>query len=355
MRLYAGSSKQFIQDTVRNQISGKLKHAFFREYRYDPSPGEIRSWQNSLRAMSQVVEQSDLLDHGVLLEYQLPLSSRRLDCLLCGRNNIEKPNAVIVELKQWDQCEPAEGENEVLTWLGGSEREVLHPSVQVGRYRMYLEDTHPAFYNPPEPIDLNSCAYLHNHHYKKKDPLFAEKFSEQLKENPLFTADDFDDLKGFLQANLIAGGGLSLLKKIEENKFRPSKKLMNHVSDVIRGKDEYILIDEQLIVYDKVFSSIKKGFHNKNKTILIVNGGPGTGKSVIALNLMADLLRQRYNAHYATGSRAFTETLRKIVGARGAVQFKYFNSYSDADSNAVDVLLCDESHRIFQTGINCVP
>ena len=50
-----------------------------------------------------------LLDHGVLLEYQLPLSSRRLDCLLCGRNNQEEPNAVVVELKQWDNCEHADG------------------------------------------------------------------------------------------------------------------------------------------------------------------------------------------------------------------------------------------------------
>jgi len=346
MRLYAGSSEQFIQDTARNQISEKLKRAFFSEYRYDPSPGEVRSWQNSLRAMSQVVEHSELLDHGVLLEYQLPLSSRRLDCILCGRDEQEMPNAVVVELKQWEACEPADGKNEVLTWLGNSQREVLHPSVQVGRYRMYLEDTHPAFYSPPNPIGLSSCAYLHNHHYSKEDPLFSDKFSVQLKEAPLFTADDFDEIRSFLRHRLLAGDGLSFLNTIEENKYRPSKKLMEHVSNVISGKAEYILLDEQLVVYDKVFACVKKGFHQNKKTILIVNGGPGTGKSVIALNLMADLLSSGYNAHYATGSRAFTETLRKIIGARGSVQFKSFNSYGNAESNAVDVLICDESHRI---------
>jgi len=346
MRLYGGTSKQFIQDSVRGQISEKLKRAFFRHFRYEPPNSEVRSWQNSLRAMSQVFEHSGLLDHGVLLEYQLPLSSRRLDCIICGKDKNRAPNAVIVELKQWEKCVDADGKNEVRTWLGGTEREVLHPSVQVGQYKMYLEDTHPAFYSPPNPISLNSCVYLHNHHPKKNDVLFSDKFSDILKQNPLYTADDFDEIRSFLKKRLIAGDGLSLLKSIEENKFRPSKKLMEHVSGVIKGKAEYILLDDQLVVYDKVFACIKKGFHRNKKTVLIVNGGPGTGKSVIALNLMADLLRDGYNAHYATGSRAFTETLRKVIGTRGAVQFKYFNSYGPAENESVDVLICDESHRI---------
>lgn len=346
MRLYSGSSQQFIQDSVRGQISEKLKNAFFSQYRYNPSVNEVRSWQNSLRAMSQVVEHSALLDHGVLLEYQLPLSSKRLDCIICGKDENKIPNAVIVELKQWEHCEDAVGKNEVVTWVGGANREVLHPSVQVGQYRMYLEDTHPSFYSPPVPISLSSCVYLHNHHPQKGDVLFSDKFSEVLTSNPLYTADDFDEIKGFLRNRLKAGEGLPLLSTIEENRFRPSKKLMEHVSGVIKGNAEYILLDEQLVVYDKVFACVKKGFHHNKKTVLIVNGGPGTGKSVIALNLMADLLNGGYNAHYATGSRAFTETLRKIIGTRGSVQFKYFNSYGIAEPDSVDVLICDESHRI---------
>jgi hypothetical protein len=98
-----------------------------------------------------------------------------------------------------------------------------------------------------------------------------------------------------------------------------------------------------------VLAAAKKGFHDRRKTALIVKGGPGTGKSVIAINLMADLLRMGFNAHYATGSRAFTETLRKIIGQRGSAQFKYFNSYSESPPNEVDVLIMDESHRIRET------
>ena len=148
------------------------------------------------------------------------------------------------------------------------------------------------------------------------------------------------------------GEGINVLKRIEESKYRPSKKLMDHVGNVIRGKSEYVLLDEQQIVYDKVFYSAKEGFHDKQKTVIVIKGGPGTGKSVIAINLMADLLLKEYNAQYATGSRAFTETLRKIIGSRGASQFKYFNSYTEAENNAIDVLIADEAHRLRKNSFN---
>jgi uncharacterized protein len=222
----------------------------------------------------------------------------------------------------------------------------MHPSIQVGQYQRYLEDTHPVFYSPPHPISLSSCVYLHNHHSKKNDILFSYKFSEATKFNPLFSADDVDGIKRFLTRRLINGEGNSLLKSIEETRFRPSKKLMDHVYNVIKRKKEYILLNEQLFVYDGLFTCVKKGFHHKKKTIFIVNGGPETGKSVVALNLMSDLLREGINAQYATGSKAFREKLRKVIGTRGGVLFKDFNSYQHAEYNSIDVLICDESHRI---------
>jgi DUF2075 family protein len=214
---------------------------------------------------------------------------------------------------------------------------------------MYLEDTHTAFYADQHPILLNACTYLHNYSYDQADEIFSRKFEKALGLYPLFTGDDAERLKSHLVSKLERGRGLEILKRVEESKYRPSKKLMDHVGNIIKGKSEYVLLDEQLVVYDAVLSQAKKGFHDKKKAAILVKGGPGTGKSVIAINLMADLLLKGYNAHYATGSKAFTETLRKIIGARGAVQFKYFNSYSKAERDVVDILIADESHRIRET------
>ena len=199
MRLYSGTSELFVQDAMRNQISEKLKASFFKAFRYSPSPAEVGSWQNSLLAMAAVIEQAKLKDHGILLEYQLPLSSKRLDCLITGQDQNGNDNAVIVELKQWQKSDECDADSSVLTWLGGTKREVLHPSVQVGQYQMYLQDMHTAFYEGDNPVTLNSCAYLHNYRALTDDAIYAEKFHDTVEKHPLFTANDMESLQDYLQ------------------------------------------------------------------------------------------------------------------------------------------------------------
>jgi hypothetical protein len=352
MRLYSGMSEDFIRDTARNQIADRLREAFFTYYRHAPSPGEVNSWRNSLRALKDVVDEAGLTDHGVLLEYQLPLSSKRIDCLFCGRDRSANDRAVIVELKQWEACSTTDADNLVQTWVGNSLRDVLHPAVQVDRYRQYLADTHTAFHEGPTPIDLSSCAYLHNYHLAPDDPLREPKFHEVLSTSPVFDADGWSSLGSFLVERLALGAGAPVLQRIERSRYRPSRKLMDHVADTIRSKSPWILLDEQLVVYERIRAAARRAFEDRRKQVIIVRGGPGTGKSVIAINLMADLLREGRNTHYVTGSRAFTETLRSIIGTRSPAVFKYFNSYAQADHNGVDVLVCDESHRIRATSIS---
>ncbi len=349
MRLYSGTSGQFVRDTVLNQVAGKLKSAYFAHYRHNPPHAEVSAWQNSLRAMALVLQSGDLLDHGVMLEYQLPLTSRRLDFMVTGKGQANADNAVIVELKQWEKCGAADGENEVAAFVGGATREVLHPSAQVGRYRSYLSDTHTAFHEGDRPVGLSACAYLHNYPHDPDDVLYDPKFATVLESDPIFTMDEAPSLMEYLRGRLCAGQGMDVLRRVEESRYRPSRKLMEHVGQVINGEPRYVLLDEQAVAYDKVRALAKAGFHDRRKTAIIVKGGPGTGKSVIAIKLMADLLLSGYNAHYATGSKAFTETLRNAIGSRGAVQFKYFNSYASARRDEIDVLIADESHRIRKT------
>ena len=240
MRLYAGTSRNFITDSNHNQIAGKLKAAFFQSYGFNPSENEINSWRNSLLKISAVFQNADLLDHGVILEYQLPMSSKRLDCLICGKNDEKLDNAVIIELKQWSKCEESIGENEVMTWVGGAKRDVLHPSAQVSHYKWYLQDSHTAFYEGPEPVGLNSCAYLHNYDYDSSDVIYAPKFEQLISDSPIFTADDTDTLSSYLVSKLSNGDGIHVLNRIEESHYRPSKQLMDHVSQVIKGNPQYI-------------------------------------------------------------------------------------------------------------------
>ncbi len=348
MRLYSALASLFIDDVFHDRIAGKLVDAFFHNFRFRPSQGEVNSWRNSLRAVSQSIERAAPPEGGIILELQLPLSSMRLDCLIAGHDESNEPNAVIVELKQWEKCSESSTKNEVTTWVGGNLRDALHPSVQVDQYRMYLLDCHAAFV-PIGGISLHACSFLHNYHFEDSDPILAPKFSEVLKKCPLFSAADSSKLVEFIRPCVVRGAGMPLVRRIEEDSYAVSKKLLDHVANLIAGKPEYILLDEQLVVFDKVVAEAARGFEQGRKTVIIVRGGPGTGKSVIAMRLLGELSGRGLNTHYVTGSKAFTRTIREIVGARAGAQIKYTHHYAAAEPDSIDVLVCDEAHRIRET------
>jgi hypothetical protein len=346
MRLYAGTSQEFVRDNTHNRIADRLKDAFQSHFHYAPPPSEVNAWRNSLSRLSLVMNEAKLDDHGVLLEYQLPLTSKRLDCLITGHTAERQGSAVIIELKQWSKCAFVEADDLMVeTYVGGGDRYVLHPSAQANQYRRYLADLHEAFHGA-NALDLAACAYLHNYQAGDDDPLLHPKFNDVRGKVPLFAMDAVPQLIEFLDGRLSGGRGMEVLERVETSRLRPSKRLMDHVKYVINHEPRFILLDEQQVVFQRVLASVQQGLERPKKQVFLVHGGPGTGKSVLAINLMSELSGQGKNAQYATGSKAFTQTLRKIVGSRAAQQLRYFNNYSQAEANGVDVLICDEAHRI---------
>lgn len=347
MQLYSGSANIFIQDAKQNQIALKLKKAYFEHFGFNPSKGEEISWQNSLRAIKDVFVDCDFNDQGVALEYFLPSTSLRLDCMVTGRNHINQESAIIIELKQWQDTKKCDAENEIVTKFSDGEKEILHPSFQVNRYKDYFQDFYEVFYEN-NPIELKACAYLHNYEFKDNDPILDKKFEEVIKKAPIFSLNDFREIKEYLKENVSYGEGITTLDRINSSKKRPSKKLMDTVANTIKSMSEYFLLEEQQVVYDKVFECIKFGVSHHKKNVLIIEGGPGTGKSVICLNLLADLSRQNYWAEYVTGSKAFTQTLRKVADNDGL--FRYTDNYANFTGDEYrDVLLVDEAHRLRKT------
>jgi DUF2075 family protein len=344
MHLYEGTSLTFVEDATLSLIGDKIAASFFEHFRYRPPASEVAAWKNSLRAMADTVHLAKLDDHGVIVEWQLPLSSRRLDVLITGHDLENRASAVIVELKQWDQAFPTTVQDCVVAFVGGRRREVLHPSAQVGGYRQYLQDVHTAF--TEGEVGLLGCAYLHNMIFDSESEIFDPRHADLLASNPVFTGDRTSDLVGYLQGHLGEGGGIPVLDTVLDGRYRPHKKLLEHTARMIQGEPAYVLLDEQRVAFNSVMAKVAQASRTGEKGVFLIRGGPGTGKSVIALNLVAELSRLGYVTHHATGSRAFTQNVRKTVGHRAGVQFKYFNSYRDDDPNTLDVVVCDEAHRI---------
>ncbi|MCW5640974.1 MAG: DUF2075 domain-containing protein [Rhodoferax sp.] len=348
MQLYAGTSRDFVSDATRNGIASKLERSFLDAFHYKPSIQEVQSWQNSLFRMAFALQEGEFLDHGVLLEYQLPLSSRRLDCMVTGYNENEQPYSVIIELKQWSDVEESNAEDCVTTWVAGRKMDILHPSRQVGQYEEYLRDMHSAFVRGE--VGLRSCAFLHNLTYSAKSEIYAPRHAHVLKQYPAFSGDQQGDLITYMSDYLRGGRGEKVLDEVLKSKYAPSKKLLEHTSQVVKDQKAYVLLDSQQVVFAKVLAEAREGAKASKlkKTVVLVHGGPGTGKSVIALHLLGRLSGESLNVMHLTGSKAFTENMRKVVGPRASAQFGYFNvnKKGELPPNQFDALVLDEAHRI---------
>jgi len=353
MQLYAGSTNDFVSDSIQHLVAEKLGESYYQYFRYRASVSEFASWQNSLTALTTQIQYAGLHDQGIALELKLPLTSARLDALITGTDLAGREQAVIVELKQWSCVEPCEIDNTVLTHLGGQLVEVPHPSNQVGNYRIQLTDTNSAFHDGPTPVGLDACSWLHNLSDASRDYLRSEAFASVITMAPIFSGHDADAFRAFLQKRVGSGRGVPVLDRVINGRFAPSKKLLNHTASVIAGEPTYTLLDDQIVAFNTILTIARKAFRSRSEhAVVVIKGGPGTGKSVIALNVMGALLKEGKNVQHATGSKAFTENLRKKLGSRTRPLLQYFNSYGSADSCVVDVLVCDESHRIRKTSNN---
>ena len=301
------------------------------------------SWQNSLGAMAQVLMLGDLRDQGVLVELKLPLSSKRLDVMITGSNPTSGDAAVIVELKQWTSVGRSNITDCVTVELGGRLRDHLHPSRQVAQYQRYLQDTHPAFTDGA--IALDACAYLHFAQHDPTSPLYGKDFASLLGTNPTFSGDELDDFTSFLDERVAGPDDGSILERVTTTAFRPHKRLLDHVARIIRNEPVFTLLDEQQVAFNAIMDSVGSAGQNQQHVVFLVQGGPGTGKSVIAVNLVAELSALGLRTLHLTGSKAFTENLRKIVGGRAGALFKYFRDTANVDE-PLDIAILDEAHRI---------
>jgi hypothetical protein len=304
-------SKEFLTDVRENHITELLISAFETYYGKQANLSEIHSWNNSLQYVANIIDQSQLYDNMIALEFELPYSTMRLDCMLFGKDQYGEDNIVVIELKQWSQVEDCDVENNIITHFGGCPVMVPHPSFQVEGYHFFLRDFFEIF--DKEQLDLTSCVYCHNYSKSIDTTLFLPKFHSILNKFPVFTREDFTQIGEFLKERLKQGNGLEIFNRFINSNVRPSKKLLEHTRKMIEGQKAFTLVDEQLTANNTIIDRARKCSKSKKKSVIIVNGGPGTGKSVIALNVIAEVASMGLKTFHSTGSKSFTTTLKKLL------------------------------------------
>ncbi len=342
--LFAGSSREFVDMAPSSRLTAHLAEAF--RARWGRVHGsEVRSWKNSLTALADVVTLAQLDQAGVGVELKLPLTDRRIDAFFAGRSDDGDPGVVLVELKQWESAAPSQFPDNVV--VGGHEH--LHPSVQAADYAAYLRGSHSAF--TEHGFDLRPCAYLHNMPSVNAASLRGVRYEGATTVAPFYVGGEEARLADVLAHHVGSGDGMNLLPRVVRGHYRPSLELIDAISRSLKTSPVWILLDEQRVAFNIVRGLAERAAKTGEKAVLIVSGGPGTGKSVIAVHLLVSLAQVdgRRVAH-ATGSKAFTTNLRALVPGGNAV-FRYFNNFRphDTPENCLDVLVCDEAHRIRMT------
>ena len=346
MVIYRNSSAEFLRDVDNNTIVEAIQQAFIRQLGYFPVQ-EVGPWNSSIRFMESIIRKSGVQnDCGVLIEYRIPLTAKRIDFLIAGRDEQGEKNLVIVELKQWQEAKATTRDGVVTTYLNKGLKDVTHPSYQANSYKLLLADFNENIES--KGIAPYSCAYLHNYREKYPEPLRSKIYEKIVDDSPLFFKHDTEKLQRFILGHVGRGKGMDILYEIETGRIRPSRKLIDHVCSMFKGNNVFVLLDNQKVAFQTALSI---ALHATKKTVLIVKGGPGTGKSVISMNLLGELLKKERNVVFVAPNAAFRDVMvRKLAKENSPTRLKHLfkgsSSFVDAEVNMFDTIIVDEAHRL---------
>ena len=351
MIVYDGTKEEFLKSVEQDSIATEIEENIYKKMHRSTARNEFRSWENSLEYMYKVLNDSKIpKDAGIAIEYNIPQTSKRVDFLISGYDLSNKGNVVIIELKQWDKIEAVSGLDALVeTYTGNAVRRVVHPSYQAWSYSMLIKDYNEAVQS--KDIILSPCSYLHNYRRQENDPLDESQYESYLEEAPAFTRGEVEKLRDFIKKSIRQGDQKELLYQIENGRIRPSKSLQDSLAAMLKGNEEFIMIDEQKIVYEEIINISKQSKKDCKKRVVIVKGGPGTGKTVVAINLLANLTSEEQFCQYVSKNSAPRSVYQKKL--KGEIRkssvdnmFKGSGIYTEAPLNGVDTILVDEAHRL---------
>jgi len=347
--VYQSTKSEFLDAAFKRDIESVILDAYRARTGHGVSRQEVRSWKESLLAMAKVLNDDAIpAACGVAVEYGIPQTSKRIDMLLSGRDRAGRANLLIVELKQWESATRTSMDAVVRTSYAHGESDTSHPSYQCWSYAELLRNFNETV--DQDEVPLQPCAYLHN--CRDGGDLLDPFYARYLELAPVFLAGEKerDKLRSFIGRYLKAGDQGELIYRIENGRIRPSRRLVDALQGMMAGKREFVLIDEQKIVYEAALVQAQQA-QSGRKQVLIVDGGPGTGKSVVAVNLLVALNSQGRNVRYVSKNRAPRQVIEHTLAGslrRNVISslFGGSGSFVDACADEFDALVVDEAHRL---------
>ena len=356
--IYSAEQETFFRDVLTNQVSTKMVMNA-NNLNIHPGQSEISAFNNNAPRIKNLLELSGVKNSYITFEYLVPYTMKRIDCMIYGKDINNKGNVVHLELKQWSNAsvkpDSSEGNFTIKAYTGGGIRVVPHPSQQVQGYNDYLINFVEVL--SEDELSLTGAAYCYNYNRwnAANTALYAPQYNELLEKFRTYSGDEVSDLANLLSKTIGNGDGITIFNKMMSSAIRPSKKLLDSAANLIHegNANAFSLIEDQIVARNIIMDKIKNLQKLKGKSVVLVKGGPGTGKTVIALHLLAliaGIKDKQLNVHYATKSKPLLEGVRFQLprGSRAKLLFHNVTQYLPANckENSIDVLLIDEAHRM---------
>jgi DUF2075 family protein len=358
---YSATKDVFIDDVKWNRFIPKMREGA-RLNHIGSGDSEIRSWQSNAPSVRNLLELSQIPNDVIVsFEYKVP-NGGRIDCMLYGEGNNGLKNVIHIELKQWGNNSVSElydtGVFKVDAFTGGSYKAVCHPSQQVLNYQTHLLNFVEEL--NADDTNLEGLAYCYNYDSNATpNALYANHYRAILDQHRLYSGNEIEPLATRIHELLCNGSGLEIFNRVTTSRIRQSKTLLDAAANMFKGITEFSLLDDQITASETIFAEVRKASKKKGKTVVIVKGGPGTGKTVIALHVLAQMAQEgrASNMYFTTRSKALRESLRERLLSIPLQDGNKLNA-SDLISNIfhfkphyyeeseVDLLLVDEAHRV---------
>ncbi len=351
MIIYQNTKDGFIEDVFGGVLEEKIEDVIENRFGRRTPQSEMRAWTNSLTYMGGLLSSCAVPgDAGVAVEYNIPYTSKRVDMIVSGFGPDGRNSAVIIELKQWESAEAVPGKDGIVrTFINGGEHETTHPSYQAWSYAAAIADFNADVQD--RDVLLKPCACLHNYAVRDPEPLMDPMYDPYTEAAPVFAKHDGNRLRRFLESIIRRGDRLETVFLMDRGKLRPSKSLQDVLASMMKGNREFIMLDTQKTVFEEILDSVRKVQKGGRKRTVIVKGGPGTGKTVLAMNLLAEITAEGSSAAYVSKNSAPRSVYnRKLKGSmkksRVDTLFRGSGGFTDCPEDAFDVLLVDEAHRL---------
>ena len=354
MIVYQSTKRDFLGEVFANEVHETIKTNYLARTGHQVSPQEFKSWEDSMHYMGAVMNDPDIPDDaGVSIEFHIPQTAKRIDFIVTGQDEHQNDQLIIIELKGWEHAETTPKDGIVRTRFKGGMSDANHPSYQAWSYGELLRQFNETVYT--ENIGLSPCSYLYRYPLEQQEGVLHPFYQAYLDRAPVFLKGrhEKEKLQAFIKQYVKHGDSSRLMYRIENGKIRPSKSLVDSLGRMIEGNAEFLMIDEQKIAFETALElSRQADRQNSKKQVLIVEGGPGTGKSVVAVNLLVALLRKegklaQYVAKNAAPRAVFhaklTGQMKKTAIAH---LFTGSGAFHNSDNNAFDALIIDEAHRL---------